>query len=58
MKKVLLELVDLLEKHSLAISALEGDSQPKSADALSAPKGGFADPFAQLRARIRAMPLE
>jgi hypothetical protein len=61
MKKVLLEIVALLEKQSIAISGLEAHCLPKSADApgtaQDAPAGGAADPFAALRARIRAMPL-
>jgi hypothetical protein len=62
MKKVLLEIVDLLEKHSIAIGGLEGQSLAKSADAptpaQSVAKSGAGDPFVILRARIRAMPLE
>ena len=62
MKKVLLEIVNLLEKQSIAISRLEEHGLPKSADAPTAapnaPKSGTDDSFATLRARIRAMPLE
>jgi hypothetical protein len=61
MKKVLLELVNLLEKQSIAISGLEAHCLPKSADptgaAQNAPSSGAIDSFAALRARIRAMPL-
>jgi hypothetical protein len=61
MKKVLLEIVALLEKQSIAISGLEAQCLPKSADpagsAQNAPASGAGDSFAALRARIRAMPL-
>jgi hypothetical protein len=61
MKKVLLEIVNLLEKQSQAISGLEAQCLPKSADpegtAQTAPTSGAGDAFAALRARIRAMPL-
>jgi hypothetical protein len=61
MKKVLLEIVNLLEKQSNAISGLEAQCLPKRADpegtAQTAPTGSTGDAFAALRARIRAMPL-
>ena len=61
MKKVLLEIVNLLDKQSIAISGLEAHCLAKSADApgtaQNAPTSGGSDSFAALRARIRAMPL-